>query len=358
MEGTTVKMKRWIAFALCAVLALSLAGCKFSAPASVMTVEGEEIPAGLYLMYQYQAYSSARSRREDTKVPVLKSSIDGVKAADWIHTETVSSLKRCLWTERAFEEAGLSFTQEELDGFEQRIESIWSYSGALLEENGVGRESYRRMYLSEEKYSRLLEAYRDSPDGQVTDAEAKDYMNKTYSRIRRLILPATDAGSAPLAADKQAELDALAADLAERLNAGGSLDDLAEETLKQAYEICGREYTEDALSSDLGAFFLSEETTGFEDDFVPSVMAAALGDAGVYQNNTSNEDVSQPVVYQKIANYEDDDDFAENYLEILQNEITSVAFSDRMKAETEAYSAAEDGFAVWMYRPSNIKESV
>lgn len=353
-----MKMKRWIAAVLCAVLALSLTGCKFSAPACVMTVDGEEIPAGLYLMYQYQAYSSARSRREDTSAAVLKSSIDGVRAADWIHTETVSAVKRCIWIERAFEQAGLSFTQEELDAFDQRIESIWSYSGALLEENGVGKQSYRRMYLSEEKYVRLLEEYRSGPDGDITQAQARAYMNETYSRIRRLILPATDAESAPLAADKQAELDALAADLAERLNAGGSLDDLAEETLKQAYELCGREYTEEALSSDLGAFFISEETTGFEDGFVPTVMAASVGDAGVYQNNTSNEDVSQPVVYQKIDNYEDDADFTENYWEILQNEMTSVAFSDRQKAETDAYDVQEDGFAVWMYRPSNIKESV
>ena len=87
-------------------------------------------------------------------------------------------------------------------------------------------------------------------------------------------------------------------------------------------------------------------------------MAASVGDAGVYQNNTSNEDVSQPVVYQKIDNYEDDADFTENYWEILQNEMTSVAFSDRQKAETDAYDVQEDGFAVWMYRPSNIKESV
>lgn len=350
-----MKMKRWIAFALCAVLAFSLTACKFSTPATVMTVDGVEIPAGVYLTYQYQAYSSAQSRREDSKVAVLKTSIDGVKASDWIHTETVEDIKQYLWVERAFDAAGLSFTQEELDTAEQWIDIIWSYSGARMEENGIGRQSYRQVYLNDEKYTKLLEAYREGPDGQVTESDAKQYMQDTYSRIRRLILPATDADSAALTPEKQAELDALAGQLVERLNAGEKLDEIAEEALKQAYGICGREYTEDALSSDMGAFFISEETTGFEEDFVPTVMAAAVGDAGVYQNNAAGEGVSQPVVYQKIDNYEDNLDFTENYYEALQSEITSDAFSQQMKAELEAYSVQESGFAVWSYRPSNIK---
>lgn len=353
-----MKMKRWIAFALCAVMALSLTACKFSTPAAVMTVDGVEIPAGVYLMYQYQAYSSARSQREDTGVAVLKTSIDGVKASDWIHTETVDDIKQYLWTERAFEAAGLSFTQEELDSAEQWIDAIWSYNGALMEENGIGRQSYRLVYMSSEKYTKLLEAYREGPDGEITEDEAKQYMQKTYSRIRRLILPATDADSAALTPEKQAGLDALAGRLVERLNAGEQLDEIAEEVLKQAYEICGREYTEDSLSSDLGAFFISEETTGFEEDFVPGVMAASVGYAGVYQNSAASEGVSQPVVYQKIANYEDNDDFTENYYEILQSEMTGVAFSENMKAEIEAYAVRENSFAVWSYRPSNIRESV
>ena len=353
-----MKMKRWIAFALCAVLAFSLTACKFSTPATVMTVDGVEIPAGVYLAYQRQAYLNAQSLREDTKIAVLKSSIEGMKAADWIHAETVDSIRQYLWVERAFEASGLAFTQEEIDTAEQWIDTIWSYNGALMEENGIGLQSYRQVYWNSEKYSKLLEAYCEGPDGQITETEAKQYMQETYSRIRRLILPATDANSAALTPEKQAELDALADDLVERLNAGEKLDEIAEEALKQACEICGREYTEDSLSTDLGAFFISEETTGFEEDFVPTVMAASVGDAGVYRNGAASEGVSQPVVYQKIDNYEDDADFTDNYYESLKNAIASEAFSENMEAELEAYSVQEDGFAVWSYRPSNIKESV
>ena len=45
-------------------------------------------------MYQYQAYSSAKSKLEDKSAKVLKSEIEGVKAEEWIHNETVASAKR------------------------------------------------------------------------------------------------------------------------------------------------------------------------------------------------------------------------------------------------------------------------
>ena len=45
-----MKLKKFTGLLLCAALALSMAACKFTTPAVVMTVEGEDIPAGLYLM--------------------------------------------------------------------------------------------------------------------------------------------------------------------------------------------------------------------------------------------------------------------------------------------------------------------
>ena len=99
-----MKLKKFTGLLLCAALALSMAACKFTTPAVVMTVEGEDIPAGLYLMYQYQAYSSAKSKLEDKSAKVLKSEIEGVKAEEWIHNETVASAKRYVWVEKAFAE--------------------------------------------------------------------------------------------------------------------------------------------------------------------------------------------------------------------------------------------------------------
>lgn len=351
-EEFRVKLKRLIGLVLCAALAFSMAACKFAAPANVMTVDGREIPAGLYLVYQYQAYMDAMNQREDRTADVLKTEIDGMKAADWIHAETVGAVRRYVWTQQAFEAAGLSFTQEERDTINARVDSIWEANEALLAANGIGRESYGLYCDAEEKYAKLLEEYRDGPNGQVTDAEARAYMDQQYSRAQILTLPSTDANYTLLDGDKRAELDKLAAGLADRLNAGGSLDELAGGALEQAFTLCGREYSEESLSSYLSANFFTEDTVSYSADLTAAVLAAPVGGAGVYDG------VGMPMVYQRIDNYEDNDDFKENYRGSIVSEMTAQAFADKADAEAAAYAVEEDASAVRAYSPSKVKASV
>lgn len=347
-----MKLKKFTGLLLCAALALSMAACKFTTPAVVMTVEGEDIPAGLYLMYQYQAYSSAKSKLEDKSAKVLKSEIEGVKAEEWIHNETVASAKRYVWVEKAFAEAGLTFTEEEQASIDSQLDTIWANNEALLAANGIGRENYRRFYECEAKYEKLLAEYQDGESDKITDAEAKKYMDETYSRIQTLVLPTTDADSAALPDEKLEELNALAAQLADDLNAGGSMDELGPETLEKAFEICGRKYAEDTASSYMSKSFLTAESTSYSEEFVQGVVAAEVGAAGVYDG------YSVPMIYQKIANYEDNDDFTANYKTTILSEITSAAFSDKVEEETAAYAVTEDASAVKTYSPSKIRESV
>ena len=347
-----MKLKKFTGLLLCAALALSMAACKFTTPAVVMTVEGEDIPAGLYLMYQYQAYSSAKSKLEDKSAKVLKSEIEGLKAEEWIHNETVASAKRYVWVEKAFAEAGLTFTEEEQASIDSQLDTIWANNEALLAANGIGRENYRRFYECEAKYEKLLAEYQDGESDKITDAEAKKYMDETYSRIQTLVLPTTDADSAALPDEKLEELNALAAQLADDLNAGGSMDELGPETLEQAFEIFGREYAEDTASSYMSKSFLTAESTSYSEEFVQGVVAAEVGAAGVYDG------YSVPMIYQKIANYEDNDDFTANYKTTILSEITSAAFSDKVEEETAAYAVTEDASAVKTYSPSKIRESV
>ena len=323
-----MKLKKFTGLLLCAALALSMAACKFTTPAVVMTVEGEDIPAGLYLMYQYQAYSSAKSKLEDKSAKVLKSEIEGVKAEEWIHNE------------------------EEQASIDSQLDTIWANNEALLAANGIGRENYRRFYECEAKYEKLLAEYQDGESDKITDAEAKKYMDETYSRIQTLVLPTTDADSAALPDEKLEELNALAAQLADDLNAGGSMDELGPETLEKAFEICGREYAEDTASSYMSKSFLTAESTSYSEEFVQGVVAAEVGAAGVYDG------YSVPMIYQKIANYEDNDDFTANYKTTILSEITSAAFSDKVEEETAAYAVTEDASAVKTYSPSKIRESV
>ena len=264
----------------------------------------------------------------------------------------MASAKRYVWVEKAFAEAGLTFTEEEQASIDSQLDTIWANNEALLAANGIGRENYRRFYECEAKYEKLLAEYQDGESDKITDAEAKKYMDETYSRIQTLVLPTTDADSAALPDEKLEELNALAAQLADDLNAGGSMDELGPETLEKAFEICGREYAEDTASSYMSKSFLTAESTSYSEEFVQGVVAAEVGAAGVYDG------YSVPMIYQKIANYEDNDDFTANYKTTILSEITSAAFSDKVEEETAAYAVTEDASAVKTYSPSKIRESV
>ena len=230
-----------------------------------------------------------------------------MKAEEWIHNETVASAKRYVWWKKPFAEAGLTFTEEEQASIDSQLDTIWANNEALLAANGIGRENYRRFYECEAKYEKLLAEYQDGESDKITDAEAKKYMDETYSRIQTLVLPTTDADSAALPDEKLEELNALAAQLADDLNAGGSMDELGPETLEKAFEICGREYAEDTASSYMSKSFPPRIRTRYSEEFVQGVVAAEVGAAGVYDG------YSVPMIYQKIANYEDNDDFTANY---------------------------------------------
>ena len=65
-----------------------------------------------------------------------------------------------------------------------------------------------------------------------------------------------------------------------------------------------------------------------------------------------------PMIYQKFAIYDDNDDFTAIYISTILSEITSAAFSDKVEEETAAYAVTEDASAVKTYSPSKIRESV
>ena len=107
-----MKLKRLLCAASCAAFCLSLAGCVISAPQTVLTVNGEAIPAGLYLSYQYSAYTEAASQLSSNET-LEDATIDGVPADEWVHNRTIELIRQHVYVERAFEEQGLTIPEAE-----------------------------------------------------------------------------------------------------------------------------------------------------------------------------------------------------------------------------------------------------
>lgn len=344
-----MKMKKIIGILLCAVLAFSMTACTFSAPSVVMTVEGEEIPAGLYLMYQYQAYTQAEAKVDDPSVETLKNTIDGVSAKDWIHEQTVENIKRGIWTEKAFAEKNGEMTAEENAAAEKQIAQIWEVNGETFTENGIGLENYTRFFKTNMMYERMMYDDLFANASTVSVEEGKKYMNENYTRMQMLLLPIGNDEGVVLEGEKLEEVKTLAEDLAKKLNEGGDFDTLGEETLKKACEISGRTYNEELLKAFLSKGFVSEGSKEYPEEVIEKTLAAKEGEASVYYNS------NVPMVYQRIANFADDAEYEKEFKTSIEAEIVTGRFDDAVKADIEAYEVTEDSSAVKTYSPSKIK---
>ena len=56
--------KKFISLGLALAMLLGVAGCNITTPATVGSIGGVEIPAGIYLLAQYNAYSTAASNAD------------------------------------------------------------------------------------------------------------------------------------------------------------------------------------------------------------------------------------------------------------------------------------------------------
>ncbi len=354
--GTNLNRKRILRAAragLAAALFLCcLAGCTFSTPRTVLTIDGTEVSAGVYLLTQYQAYLSAKDKLTDAQANVLTADVEGKKGAEWIHDETIQNLRRFVYTEKRFAEKGFSFTEEERSAMDAAVENVWASAGAVLTANGVGRESYRAAYENTQKYQKLLKDYTDSPEGAVSVDDAKAYMDKEYVRVQMLSLPVTGADYDALPEEEADKVREKADGLVAALSDGGKLDDLAAKTLEEVFGICGREYSDDLLTNYLTASFLTKEDATYSAEFLQSFFDAEKGYA------TVNNDFGLPIVFQKIDNYESDAQFKEEYYDSLASEISTAAFADMVKAEMGELDVTENASAVRTYSPKKIRETV
>lgn len=308
-----MKLKKVIALAAAGALALSLAACHISTPDVAVTVNGTDIPAGLYLAYQLQAATSAdnqlQSQDKSLKDRGATLERDGqqMSAQDWVKAETQQGVARYVWATQQFEEQGLAFTEEELASIDSMVAMAYSYSGDLFTENGIGEASFKDYYTAEMKYQKLLDQYVEENKANVPDADVKAYVDEHYNRVRALTLPTTNADYEKVSEEDLAAIQGYADEALAELEKGAALDDdLAEKYLKKAFELTGRAWTDTSLSTYFTANFQNKETTGEEGTLSYAAATGKVGDKGKVLSTDT------PIVYEIIENYTDDDDFAEN----------------------------------------------
>lgn len=197
-----------------------------------MTIDGKDIPAGVYLYYVTLAYNDAMTAIEETEKDkfseckttadikkIMKASkIDDKDAEKWIEDKAVESCQTYVATLKEFDNLGLSLTGEELANIDSSVAGSQSYYGEFFKENGIGEKSVKEILTLSYKQNAIYEAYySDGGSEGVTDEELRTYYQDNHLRMKYIEMPLKDGEGNLLKADGKQEIENMANDFIKRL---------------------------------------------------------------------------------------------------------------------------------------------
>lgn len=231
-----------LSLGLAAGMLLGATGCNLATPATVGRIGAVEIPAGVYLLTQYNNYTTVsglveldEGQSKNDVAAVLKATATGTigdeevtaTGEEYLHRLTLRALEYYAATETLFSELGGALTEEEQQSVDSRVDSLWETSGELYAANGIGKESLRSYLLNSAKAQACLElVYGAEGTEPVGEAEYTAFLNDECYYVEAVQLPLMDYSTYAFADDDQkAEIDALADECLETLREASAEED-------------------------------------------------------------------------------------------------------------------------------------
>lgn len=220
---------------MAAAMLLALGGCAMSTPANVGSIGGVEIPAGVYLLAQYNSYNTASGLAKlatgetasDVKA-VLKAECTGTingeevttDGADYVSQLTTRAIEYYAAVEKEFDELGGTLDDAATAEAANSADSLWSSNGDLYTANGISKSTVETYLLNAQKAKTILNlTYGADGTTPVTEAEYTDYVNNECYYVETVQFPLVNYSSYSLATDDQkAQIGAIAAQCQAELN--------------------------------------------------------------------------------------------------------------------------------------------
>ena len=220
---------------MAAAMLLALAGCNLSTPSSVGSIGGVDIPAGVYLLAQYDAYNTASALADlatgetaNDVSAVLRAECTGTigdeevtaTGEEYIARLTLRALEYYAAVEQKFADLGATLEDAAMTTVQDSVDSLWQTNGDLYAANGIGRQSVQAYLENAQKASTILTlTYGPEGSDPVSDAEYTDFLNNESYYIETVQLPLVDYTTYTMADDDQkSTIMDLAAACAEELN--------------------------------------------------------------------------------------------------------------------------------------------
>ncbi len=226
--------KKIMAAGLSAMMILGLAACNKDYTWSVR-FQDETYSSGYYIVNLMNAYLSASNKMEDPTADVLKQKFDDKDASQWITDTARQEILKDMATRAKFAEMGLTMNDDDFATVEAYTEYQWSYVSAIYENNGVSKDSYKKMIESNVIANNVFLAYfGENGTEPVSTDEVKKYLEDNYYVATQIAYskPAEDAE------DKESKLKEIqdkAQDIINRVEKGEKFNDLYNEYKKSVY---------------------------------------------------------------------------------------------------------------------------
>jgi hypothetical protein len=246
------RITKIIAALTSAVLALSMSACGADTT-TFGTINGVTIPVGVYINYQYMAYSQAKGMITDEEaaaaetsaapavpelsaevtsvtLPFIQKTLEGKNVRDWITDTAIEDVQEFAAIDQKFAELGLSYGDGERESVLNYIDQNWEYFSAELTDLGISRESYEKVLLNSMKRQEVfLYYYGKGGEREVPDDVIKNYLLENNARIDYIPMELKDGEGNLLKSEGKAERMAMAEDYIARAESGEDFSTLLAE---------------------------------------------------------------------------------------------------------------------------------
>lgn len=320
------------------------------------TIDGSDIPAGIFIYYLQSAYYSAQSKLNEensassdaiasadgttTTAAVFSSQIDGKDAKTWIYDEATKSMQEYAAIEAKFTELGLTITADEKDAAKVYCYQIWDYAGEYYTKMGISEKSYTSLYLNSQKRDKVFKTiYSEGGEYAVSDDEIKTYLDENYAMINYIAMELKDGSGNLLKSDGKAEMMSMAESYVERYKNGEDFDALNAEYTAY-YDNLKATAAEEAANA--AADEAETETSTAE--VTPSDAEAALEDNAdeITDSAETAEDATEAPI-EDTAEAEETADTAEETAEADTTTTEEAAETTETSADASAEETSDSG---------------
>lgn len=151
-----------------------------------MEIDGQKLPAGIYLINQSTALNQASSEEgyDEELKDKWDNKIGDLKLEEWVNNKAKDLTKRYVVVENLFKEKGLTLTEEEVANVESNVEYLWTYTSETYEKLGVSKDSYYKSMENQAKQEAIFKKiYGKDGEKAVSDDDLKKYYADNYLKV-------------------------------------------------------------------------------------------------------------------------------------------------------------------------------